>query len=135
MKEQTSVPSRSGQLLMKLPGRANATLDAESLSSASLVEHLPCLGDGRINRSPHSSFLENGSRSRWSRSQRILAANLGTKLLAKGVQESCSITTSFREPISQHSLTVSIAWFSAVWQEELVPGTCCTIDLTLRLAR
>ena len=49
-------------------------------------------------------------RSRWSRSQRILAANLGTKLLARRVQESCSITTSFREQISQHSLAVSIAW-------------------------
>ena len=30
MKEQTSVPSRSGELVMKLLGSANATLDAES---------------------------------------------------------------------------------------------------------
>ena len=30
VEEQTSVPSRSGQLLMKLPGSTNVTLDAES---------------------------------------------------------------------------------------------------------
>ena len=42
------------------------------------------------------------------RSQCIPAANLGTKLLARRVQESCSTTTSFRELILQHSLTVSI---------------------------
>ena len=65
------------------------------------------------------------------RSQRIVAANL----VARRVQESCSTKTSFRELFSQHSLTVSIAWFSAAWQEELVPGTCCAVDLVLWLAR
>ena len=30
VEEQTCVPSRSGELLMKLPGSANVTLDAES---------------------------------------------------------------------------------------------------------
>ena len=37
-----------------------------------------CFEDGGFDRSPHSSFLENGPGSRWSRSQRILAASLGT---------------------------------------------------------
>ena len=37
------------------------------------------------------------------RLQRILAASLGTKLLARRVHGS-STTTSFREPISRHSL-------------------------------
>ena len=35
----------------------------------------------------------------------------------------------------RNSPTVSIAWFSAAWQEELAPGTWCVVDLILRLAR
>ena len=38
VKEQTSVPSRSGKLLMKLLGIASITLDVESGTSTSLVQ-------------------------------------------------------------------------------------------------
>ena len=70
------------------------------------------LKDGRINQSPYSSFLENCSGSRWSRSQRILAATLRTKLLARWFQDRSFTTTSFREPISQlvDSDTVDPGW-------------------------
>ena len=59
-----------------------------------------CLEDGRINRSPYSRFLENCPGSQWSRSQRILAASLGTKLPARWAQGRSSTTTPFRKPIS-----------------------------------
>ena len=68
----------------------------------------PCRGYGStrlenvgIDRSPHPDFLEIGPGSRWSRTQRILAASLGTNLLARWVQDRSFTTTSFREPISQ----------------------------------
>jgi len=54
---------------------------------------------GESIKAPYSSFLEYCPGSRWSRSQRILAATLGTKLLARRVQERSSSATSFREPI------------------------------------
>ena len=38
VKEQTSVPSRSGKILMKLLGIASITLDVESRTSTSLVQ-------------------------------------------------------------------------------------------------
>ena len=31
---------------------------------------------------------------------------------------------SCREPVARHSHAMSIAWSSAAWQEELVPGSC-----------
>ena len=42
------------------------------------------------------------------RSQRILAASLGMKLLARRFQERSFTTMSFREPISQHSPTCQV---------------------------
>ena len=108
MEEQTSVPSCSkhGELLMKLPGMRMLlwTRSHEALRvwcSICRGYGSACLEDGRINRSPYSSFLEVGPGSRWSRSQRILAASLGTKLLARCFQDRSFTTTSFREPISQ----------------------------------
>ena len=49
-----------------------------------------CLEDVEIDRSPKTVFLENCPGLRWSRSQRILAATFGTKLVARRVQERSS---------------------------------------------
>ena len=40
MKEPTSFPSRSGEVLMRLPGISSITPDVESRSSTTLVQHL-----------------------------------------------------------------------------------------------
>ena len=71
-----------------------------------------CLEDGRINRSLYSSFFENCPGSGWSGSQRILAATLGMKILARWVQDRSFTTASLREPISQlvDSDTVDPGW-------------------------
>ena len=59
---------------------------------------------GILNMSAWDKSFVSGSR--WSRSQRILAASLGTYLLANWVQERSSTATSCQEPSST-------MWFAA----------------------
>ena len=90
-----------------------------------------CLEDRRINRSPYSIFLENCPGSRWSRSQRILAASLGTELPARWAQGSCSTTTPFRKPISLSAETNGLCT-EASCSYTGTKGTCkdssCTVN-------
>ena len=55
------------------------------------------------------------------RSQRIAAASLGTKLLARQVFGGVQACTASTDRVA---ILFWIEWFSAAWQEELVPGTC-----------
>ena len=82
-----------------------------------------CLEDVGINRSPHAGFLENCSGSRRSRSQRIQAATLGTKLLARQVQGRSSSTTPFRKPISL-SAEMNGKCTEASYGHTATKGTC-----------
>ena len=90
-----------------------------------------CLEDRRISRSPYSSFLENCPGSWWSRSQRIPAASLGTKLPARWAQGRSSTTTPFRKPISLSAETHGLCT-EASYSYTGTKGTCkvssCTVN-------
>ena len=84
-----------------------------------------CLEDGRINRSRYSSFLENCPGSRWSRSQRTLAAP------QDWAQGRSSTTTPFRKRISLSAETNGLCT-EASHSYTGTKGTCkdssCTVN-------